>query len=316
MRSKSFAIYSWAVLLFTLLIILWGAFVRATGSGAGCGNHWPTCHGDIIPRTTDMETYIEYTHRITGALGGLMMIGLVVWAFRLYRKNEPVVIVAVISLIFFIIEGLLGAGLVRFELVADDASLGRAIAIALHLVNTFILLSFMVLTAWWASGKKPLGWPIRWRHNTLIWLGLLAVILIGATGAVTALGDTLFPDESLVEGLKQDFSPTVHWLKRLRVIHPFLALLTGLLMLQIGAKYRQSTYPVDTRRLANGLIVMFVLQLIGGVINLLLLAPVWMQLVHLFMADMVWILLVLLGASVLAEETESLPVSEPQIVRA
>ncbi|MEM7028026.1 MAG: COX15/CtaA family protein [Chloroflexota bacterium] len=304
MRSKPFAIFTWAVLLFTLMIIVWGAFVRATGSGAGCGNHWPSCHGEIVPRTATMETVIEYTHRLTGGLGGLFMIGLVVWAFFIYERKHPVVIAAVISLIFFMIEGGIGAGLVKFELVADNASLARAIAISLHLVNTFILLTFMTLTSWWASGGQAIAWQKWQQEGWLIGLGLLAVILIGATGAVTALGDTLFPDESLAEGLRQDLSPTVHWLKRLRVVHPLIALLTGLLMVQIGIKYRQQTYSVEARRFANGLIVMFVLQLIGGFINVFLLAPVWMQLVHLFMADVVWILLVLLGASVLAETPE------------
>ena len=307
MKSKPFAVYTWGVLVFTLAIIVWGAFVRATGSGAGCGNHWPTCHGEVVPRSLEMETLIEFTHRFTGALGGLMVIGLVGWAYRLYPRRHPVRLGAMFSLVFFIIEGLLGAGLVRFELVVDNASLTRAVAMGIHLVNTFVLLTFMTLTSWWASGGEPVRVSGQSQRLWSFGIGLLLVTLLGSSGAVTALGDTLFPDESLIEGLRQDLSPTVHALKRLRVVHPFIGLLTGLYLALLGVRYRQPYYPKTVRRLASALLAVFGLQFIIGVVNVILLAPVWIQLVHLFMADLVWMLLVLLAASVLREQA---PITE------
>ncbi len=50
MSQAWFSRYAWGVLLWNVLVALWGAYVRATGSGAGCGSHWPTCNGEILPR--------------------------------------------------------------------------------------------------------------------------------------------------------------------------------------------------------------------------------------------------------------------------
>jgi len=305
MQLNRFALYAWGLLLYHLLVIIWGDFVRATGSGAGCGHHWPTCNGQVIPRAAQIETIIEFTHRLTSGLAGLLVIILVVWAFRAYPKGHVVRFGAVLSLIFIISEGLIGAALVRFELVAYNPSLVRAFVVAGHLVNTFALLAFLTLTAWWAAGGKPLRWRGQGYQTWLLGLGLLAVIGLGASGVVTALGDTLFPVASLVEGVKRDFSPAENFLVRLRVIHPLLAMLSGLYMLVLGAVFQTAPYSLETRRLARGLIALFFLQLGVGIINLLLLVPVWTQLVHLLMADLVWITLVLLSASALTEDAVS-----------
>ena len=301
MKSKPLANYAWGLVAYNLFVILWGAYVRATGSGAGCGNHWPTCDGAIIPRSPQLETIIEFGHRLTSGLDGLLVIGLVVWAFRVYGKGHQVRIGATWSLIFIIIEGLLGAALVRFDLVVDNASLVRAVVVGVHLVNTFILLAWLTLTAWWASGGAAIRWQQPPQRIWLIVAGLVAVALLGATGAVTALGDTLFPDTSLFEGLQQDFSPTVNILKRLRIIHPFLALLIGLYMVFLGSTFRGGAYSALARKLATGLIALFFVQLAVGIVNVILLAPIPIQLVHLLLADLVWIVLVLLGAEVLSQ---------------
>ena len=305
MQLNRFAAYAWGVLAYNLFVIMWGAYVRATGSGAGCGNHWPTCGGTVIPRGPQLETLIEFTHRLSSSLAGLLVIILLVWAFRAYPKGHIVRRGAVWSFVLIVIEGLLGAALVRFELVADNASILRAFVIGGHLVNTFILLAWLALTAWWASGGQPIRWQNRGGRGWILGIGLLALVLLGATGAITALGDTLFPDISVAEGLRQDFDPTVSFLKRLRIIHPLLAMLTGLYMVFIGSVFRTAENPILTRRLANGLIGLFFFQLGVGVVNVLLLAPVWLQLVHLLLADLVWIGLVLMTASVMRAETAS-----------
>ncbi len=299
MRAKNFTRYAWFVVGYNVLVILWGAVVRATGSGAGCGSHWPTCNGEILHRPERIETLIELTHRLTSALAGLLVLALLIWAFRapLSRFTRRM---AILSFVFILIEGGLGAGLVLLELVADNASTGRAVAIGLHLVNTFVLLAFLALTAWSSgTGRRVAlrGQPAR----LLLMLGaaLLATAILSAAGAVTALGDTLFPAESLAEGLRQDFDPTASFLIRLRVIHPALAILTSLFLLVAGQAFMAAA--PRARRPVLILYAIIAVQVIGGFINVALLAPVWMQIVHLLLADALWLALIVAGAETLGE---------------
>ena len=277
--------YSWFVLAYNIAVILWGAAVRATGSGAGCGSHWPLCNGEVLPRAPRIETIIELTHRVTSGLAGLLVIGLVVMAFRARPKGHPVRRASVLTLIFMITEGAVGAGLVLFELVADNQSMARALFMGTHLVNTFFLLAFLTLTAHYASG----GAPFRWRG---LWaFGLGTLIVAGVSGAVAALGDTI-----LASG--QDLSPTARLLIRLRILHPFLSVAAGLFMAFLAARemsHREA-------RWTAGLVVA---QIAAGVVNVLLLAPVWMQIVHLLLADLLWIAAILLAARVLAAGEET-----------
>jgi heme A synthase len=314
MALSRFAKYAWGVLAFNILVILWGAFVRATGSGAGCGSHWPTCNGEIFPRAPQIETIVEFTHRLTSGVALLLVFGMLIWAFRSYAAGSLERKGAVLSSIFIIIEALVGAGLVLLELVGENDSLARAIWMAAHLANTFLLLGALTLTAWWASQTRPDehtsppydGRTIRLGgQGALPWLfglGFLLVIILGMTGAVTALGDTLFPAGSLVEGIQQDFDTGAHFAVRLRIYHPLLAIGTGIyLALLAGIAAIQRPYPT-VKRLAAGVIGVFFVQLIAGLINVILLAPVWMQILHLLLADVIWILLVLLGSATLAAQ--------------
>ena len=161
MNTKRFAQYSWGVLAYNLLVILWGAFVRATGSGAGCGAHWPLCNGEVVPHTGRLATAIEFSHRLSSGLALILIVGLVVWAFRLYPRGHLVRRGASVSAFFLLTEALLGAGLVLFEYVAANVSVARAYWMAGHLINTFLLLAALTLTAWWASG----GQAARWRNQ-------------------------------------------------------------------------------------------------------------------------------------------------------
>ena len=156
MRSRSFATYAWGVLAVNLLVIAWGAFVRATGSGAGCGNHWPLCNGEVVPRAPQVETIIEFSHRLTSGAALISVLLMLIWAFRAYPKGDPVRAGAVLSMVLMLIEALIGAGLVLFEYVAANVSIGRVYWIAGHLINTFLLLAAVTLTAWWASGGSRL----------------------------------------------------------------------------------------------------------------------------------------------------------------
>jgi heme A synthase len=302
-RSKrNFTRYAWFVLGFLILVILWGAVVRATGSGAGCGSHWPRCNGVIIPLDAEIETIIEFTHRVTSAFSGVLVLGMMVWAFRLFPKHHIVRKGAVLSTFFIITEGLVGAGLVLLELVGDNASLSRAVAMALHLVNTFFLLAVVTLTAWWAGGGAPMRLRGQGKVGWLVVIGLILMLILGASGAVTALGDTLFPAGSLIEGISQDFLPTAHFLIRLRVYHPIIGIITGIYLFLAGTALERERPGIQTLILSRAVKFIVVTQLIAGFVNLLLLAPVWMQIIHLLLADLLWIAVILLGAVTLSQE--------------
>jgi len=302
MKLNRFAKYAWGVLAFNLFVILWGAFVRASGSGAGCGSHWPLCNGEVIPPSPQLETIIEFIHRLTSGLSLLLVVGLLVWAFRAYPKRHSVRLGAVLAMIFIATEALIGAVLVLFSWVAKNQSIGRVISVALHQTNTFLLLASLTLTAWWASGGRPMRLKGQGFGLWALGLGLFGVLLLGVSGAVNALGDTLFPASSLAEGISQDFLPTAHFLIRLRVWHPIIAICVGFYLVLVCGLIGMFRPEQILRRFVGLLIAFVLLQLTAGLVNVLLLAPIWMQIVHLFLADMVWICLVLVTANTLTQE--------------
>jgi heme A synthase len=305
MKLSGFARYVWMVLVFNLGVIMWGAYVRATGSGAGCGSHWPLCNGEVIPRSDQIETLVEFTHRLSSGLAFLLVAGMLVWAWRIYPKGHRVRTASIFSMVFMITEALVGAGLVLFELVAENTSTARALSIAVHLVNTFILLACITLTGWWASGRQPVR--IYWGRST-VWLllvGFLGVLLLGMSGALTALGDTLFPVSTLQEGIQQDFSSAAHFLVRLRILHPSIALVVAVYLILVINWINSRVSRQLNRQIGRILISLFAVQLLAGLVNVLLLAPVWMQMVHLLLSDLVWICLVLFAAEVMGVERSS-----------
>jgi heme A synthase len=296
---KRFSRFTWFVLGWNLLVILWGAFVRASGSGAGCGNHWPTCNGEIIPRPQQIETIIEFAHRLLSGGSLILILVMIIWGWRLTHKSDTLRKGLVASGIFIITEALLGAGLVLFGLVTSNQSVAHALAMALHLLNTFLLLASLTLTAYWASGGKPFSTQDKGYLPLFLGLGLLGVIFIGMSGAITALGDTLYPATSLAQGFAQDAGTNAHFLVRLRVWHPIIAVLVGVYTLCLITYLGRSNQDSTTRRLATVLGGLILVQWLAGLINLVLLAPIYMQILHLFIADCVWITYVLLSATVL-----------------
>jgi heme A synthase len=299
--------FAWGLLGYEILVVAWGDYVRATGSGAGCGRHWPMCNGEILPRAPRMETWIELSHRASSGVALAGTLGLLVWATRAYPRGHRVRRGAYVTAFLMVAEAIIGAGLVLFELVAHDASMKRALSVSLHLVNTFLLLAATALTAWWASGgaavrlrgQRAVAWPLG--------LVLAAMIVVGASGAVTALGDTLFPAPSLAAGFAQDFEVGAHLFIRLRAIHPMLAAATAaaaVFATGFVRALRPGRAVQITSRLAGGLAVT---QVAAGLLDVLTRAPVWMQLVHLSLADFLWVALVLTGAAALAEAPERAP---------
>ena len=300
MRHR-FAQSAWTVLAFNLLVILWGALVRASHSGEGCADRWPLCNGTLIPHAAEIATLIEFTHRVSTGIAFLSVVAMAIWAFHSFR-SEPVFRSAVASLGFLIAEALLGAGLVLFRYTGTNATAGRAIYLAAHLANTLALLAALTLTAWWASGHRRIQW-MNPQARALGWV-IVAAILTAITGSITALSDTLFPHASLNAGLAADFSFASPILLRLRVLHPFIASAAGMFIAITAARFRGQS------RFADAVITLVMLQIAAGGLNLVLLAPVWMQIVHLLIADLLWIALILLSASLLEQSLASGPSAE------
>ena len=289
LRFKRINLYHFSLITLsvTVLVILWGAYVRATGAGAGCGNHWPLCNGAIVPRQPIVETVVEFTHRITSGLAFLLVLGQFVIVRQQSSPGHRMRLYASLAMLFMVIEALIGAVLVLFELVAFNTSIARAAVGAFHLLNTFLLLAMITLVVD-GSKNEPEGRFVATgiRFGFLL-AGILGVLLIGMSGAITALGDTLFPSTSFLGGFTQELKADAHFLIRLRVWHPMIALIATLLI-YIGMRLpspgvrQPSTYQLL-------LSILLITQLLAGVINVLLLAPVWLQITHLLLADLIWI---------------------------
>lgn len=298
-RVARFTRYGWGVLGYNLLVILWGAYVRATGSGAGCGAHWPLCNGTVIPRAPTVETLIELTHRTASGLALAAVVLLMFWARRLFAPGSTTRRAAHAATALMVTEALVSAGLAVFQMIADNDAVARASWLAAHLLTTFLLIAALALVPWFASGHRAPKIRGGGRSVTMLALSLGGLLLLGMTGAVTALGDSLLPAATLAEGLAQDPSPTAIWLTRLRVIHPILAVLVGGLVLLTAGVASRDHPSRTTQDFGLGLAVLVAAQMIAGLMNLMLMAPVWMQLFHLLLADGIWLTVVLLGAAAL-----------------
>jgi protoheme IX farnesyltransferase len=258
----------------------------------------------VIPFAPRVETLIEFTHRATSGMAFLFAVALVVWAYRRYPSTHTAFRAAVLVFVFTLTEALIGAGLVLLGLVADNQSPMRAVAMSAHLVNTFLLLSALVATAWAATTDRRFTLRDQGAVGIAVWIGVVCTVLLAITGAVAALGDTLFPAETLSHGLAQDLDPAAHFLVRLRPLHPLLAATVGLYLLLLAGLLAHLRPSPGVARVAKAMCVLFGIQIVVGLVNLLLLAPVAMQIVHLLLADAVWVLLVLAALEAFAVGVE------------
>ena len=294
--NRSFTRFAWLVLAWNIAVVLWGAYVRATGAGAGCGNHWPLCNGEVLPQSPSVKTLIEFTHRAMTGIDGIVVVALVAWAFRAFPRGHAVRLGATLSAIFLVTEALIGAALVKLEHVAQNPSSARAWSLSTHLINTLTLIACLALTAWWVGGRPAIR--VRGRDGALAVVTLGIVVLLGISGVIAALGDTLFPSRSFAEGWARDFDASANIFVRLRIWHPVIA--AGAALWTLYYAITSAARRPEVRRLAAIAVSALLLQLAAGVSNLLLAAPVWLQMVHLLLADCLWISLVLLAAAILA----------------
>lgn len=299
--SRAFKAYALFAVVYNVIVILWGVFLRASHSGDGCGQHWLTCQGEAIPSAPELKTVIEFSHRITTMIAGFVVIGLVIWAFQAFKKGSIVRKLAVLSLVFIILEGAVGGGLVLTGNTAGNWTPTRPYWTAGHLINTFILIAFLTLTAWYAGGREY----VKVNSGKLKWLmifGVAAIFITGISGSMAALTNMLFPSESIAEGIAKDFDPDSHILLRLRILHPILSVFCAVFLIFLAGWVRRfAAGNAAVLRWTNILSVTVMLQVVFGAATLLMLAPIVMQLGHLLLADIVWIAYVVMFAAVFSE---------------
>jgi cytochrome c oxidase assembly protein subunit 15 len=282
-KRRGLSGYAAGVLCFMVLVILWGAVVRATGSGAGCGDNWPLCNGDFFPHHPRIATIIEFTHRSMSGICTALVAALVAWTFWARPRGDRARKAVVWCGILLITEALLGALLVLGGYVDRNTSDMRAVVQCVHFTNTMLLLAALTLTWWWL--RTPAVHVERSPKSHLAaWSALLFTILTGATGSVAALADTLFPSPSVRAGFAQDFAPGAPLLVHMRWMHPAAALLA--LVATIVLCFHLS---LQARRWIGALLL---LQIALGLADLFALAPVSLQVLHLLGADLFWIALV------------------------
>lgn len=280
--NRALSAYAAAVLGFMILVILWGAVVRATGSGAGCGNRWPLCNGDFFPHHPRIATIIEFTHRSMSGICTVLVAALISWTFVARPRGDRARKAAVWSGVLLVSEALLGAVLVLGGYVDRNTSDMRALVQCVHFTNTMLLLGALTLTWWWLRGLSTAGDLVRAR--TFAWVALALTILTGATGSVAALADTLFPSPSLREGLAQDFAASAPLLVHMRWLHPAAAVLAFIAAIALCQHLSRGS-----SLWIGGLLA---LQIVLGVADMIALAPVPLQVLHLLGADLFWIALV------------------------
>jgi cytochrome c oxidase assembly protein subunit 15 len=291
-RGRGISGYAACVVGFMVLVILQGAVVRATGSGAGCGNHWPLCNGDFIPHHPRVATIIEFMHRSLTGVCTWLVIGLIAWVFLAREKGNIARRAVVWTGILLLTEGALGAVLVKGGYVESNASNMRVFVQCIHFSNTMMLLGAMTLTWWWLRERQPMA--LEGSSRMLAWIALAATVVVGATGSVAALADTLFPATDLKLALMQDFAATAPLIVRMRWLHPAASVIA--LACAVWVSYRVKAH------VARWVIGLIALQILLGVTDVLLLAPTWMQVLHLLGADLYWIALVATCSSVFVSE--------------
>jgi heme a synthase len=253
------------------------------------------CNGQVIPLSPRVDTVIEFTHRCMTGGSTFLVIGLLVWTFRGTVKGQAARVLAAASMVLLLNEAFLGALLVKLGYVTGNQSMGRVVVLSIHLSNTLLLLAALTLTA------RLLGTGQIWRElgargGKKLWafVGLAATLVVGVSGSLAALGDTLFPASSLRAAFAQDFAAGSPWLLRLRGVHPASALVAAGFVIWLVVQAKRA----GASRLAGLVLALLGFQFALGVADVLLLAPVWMQIMHLLGADLYWVALVSLAAVV------------------
>ncbi len=298
--------FAWGVLVYFIAVILWGTLVRATGSGAGCGAHWPLCNGTVLQHSPRVDTMIEFTHRITSGISLISVVALLGWTYAGTVRGHLARPAAIASVVFTLLEAVLGALLVKLGYTAQSQSPLRPAFLALHLANTLLLLAALTLTAHLLSRSKAfLRGSVRLVAPVGAVAAVIVVMVVGVTGSLAALGDTLFPASSLGSALAQDFSATSGWLVRWRWMHPTVAFFASIFLIWLLVRAAQQQTHWDNRRLSALVLLLLAVVYTLGILDVVLLAPLWIQVAHLLAADTLWASLVVMTARLTLQPREA-----------
>ena len=267
-------------LILSIISIIAGAVVRATGSGDGCGSSWPSCNGRVIPSLNSASEQIEFSHR---AISGLLLIVTVVIFIKSFKDSVPSLQKKVINYLtfFVLLEALIGAVIVLYEWVGMNSSIPRIAAVPLHLVNTFGLLAmYTVLFKLVQNPKIKISSLIDRNFKIITFL----FVLTGATGSIAALADVLFPSESFVAGIVEDFDSTSELLTRLRVLHPIASTVLSIMLFN-ESKRLEIKFNLKT----NQIKILVISGVTLGVLNVFININIFLSVVHLLVADLLWI---------------------------
>ena len=301
MTFNRFAKFVWLTLLYNLLVVGWGVFVRAGKFGDGCGSHWPLCDGSNVPLQGNIAKLIEFSHRATSGICGLLAIVAAVWALRAFPKGHLARKAGAALFFFTCFEGFIGWALVRYGLVANNDSPARAIAMSVHMLSTFALLGSIALTGLAGAGMRPIrlkgqssvGWILAMAAFGLMWLAV--------SGAISALGHTIKPTDHV---LKAALDPATNWMVRLQPLHPLIAFSVGLyLVLATGLVAHLRPDPL-VKSAGKWVVGLFACQLALGAVNIWFKAPIPIQMAHLVLGDVNWISLVVLATFALGADIE------------
>ncbi|MEO8041848.1 MAG: COX15/CtaA family protein [Acidobacteriota bacterium] len=305
-KISGFAKFAWFTLAYNILVILWGVFLRASKSGDGCGQHWLTCQGEMIPSAPELKTIIEFSHRMTTGPAFVLVVIVVILAFRQFEKGSLVRKAALASLVFIVTEVLIGGVLVLTGNTAETLTAERPFLAIGHLINSFLLLASLTLTTWYAGDRGTISFAGPRKPIILIAVAAVGILLVGTSGSVAALSNMLFPASTLAEGIARDFSASSNILLKLRISHPILSIATSVyLVFLAGWLNSLSGRKRTVNRSSNILTVIVIAQVAFGALTLLTLAPILMQVGHLLLAALLWISFILLSANFLSRPEQS-----------
>lgn len=301
--ANNFRRFAWLALFLNLVVILWGVFLRASLSGDGCGQHWLTCNGEVIPETPQFKTIIEFTHRVSTTVVFLASVVTLVWALKKFGKGDPIRKTAIASFLFIIVEALIGAGLVLTGNTAGNWTSTRPVWMMAHLITTFSLLAVLALTIWFASGGQRFKLLGDKKVTLLLAIAVIGIFFVGASGSLAALSSMLFPSASIAEGISKDFAASSHILLRLRLSHPIVSIMTSVYLIFLAGWLKANAGESASVKKWSGILsVLIIIQVIAGAATLLMLSPIVMQLLHLLLADLVWMAFIIMCAAFLSKD--------------
>ncbi|MDQ2986010.1 MAG: COX15/CtaA family protein [Armatimonadota bacterium] len=310
-KERKFVRFAVFVLIFNLAVIAWGAFVRHSFSGDGCGSHWPLCNGEVFPANPTTATIIEFAHRTTSFLALVFVVALLVIAIRTFPKGHGARIAAWLALTFTLVSAAIGALLVVFGWVGKDDSMGRAITLSMHLINTMLLLGALIHIIWWGAGRPRVPLGGQGVTGWIVVVGSLAVLFVGMSGAVTSLGDTIYPRDSSLQVISEGLSPTGHFLLRLRLWHPLIAVGSAFVLYFSVLVLSQVCERREVRSFGRDVLILVAAQLLLGLASVWLKAPTLLAILHLLLADALWIVVIRLWLSALESPKRRLATSDP-----